>query len=60
MMILTTKKSMKNPHNRFEKIRPESRLIFISQTVSTCVVYGVPGGENLGNWHYVRANLCSF
>ena len=54
-------KSMKNPHNRFEKIRPEARLISTSQNVSTCVVDGVPGGENLrdvllGNWDYGRAN----
>ena len=33
-------KSMKNPHNRFEKIRPECRLMSTKQNVSSCIVDG--------------------
>ena len=40
MMILTTEISMKNPHNRFEKIRPECQLMSTSQKVSTCITDG--------------------
>ena len=31
-------KSIKNPHNRFEKIRPECQRISTSQNISNCTV----------------------